>query len=74
MARSHGLAVGQPGLPEQPQVARDHRLAHAQRAGELGDRAVAVAEFLHDRPAVGVGEGLDGGGEFLHDQTTAACL
>jgi hypothetical protein len=39
-----------------------------------GDRAVAVDEFLHDGPAAGVGEGLDGGGEFLLDQAIAACL
>jgi len=75
MARSHGLAAGQPGLPEQPQVARDRRLADAQLAGEFGDRAVAVAEFLHDGPAAGVGEGLyGGGGEFWHGQIIAGCL
>jgi hypothetical protein len=68
------VGFDQPGLPEQPQVARDRRLADAQLAAELGDRAVALAEFLHDGPAVGVGEGLDGGGEFLPDQTVAACL
>ena len=61
MARSHGLAAGQPGLPEQPQVARDRRLADAQLAGELGDRAAAVTGFLRDRPAAGVEEGLGGG-------------
>jgi len=69
MARSHGLAVGRPGLPEQPQVARDRRLADAQLAGGPGHRAVAVAEFVRDGPAVGVGEGLYGG-EFLRGHSS----
>ena len=56
-------------------MARDRRLADARLAGELGGPAVAVAEFLHDGPAAGVGEGLyGGGGEFLHGQILAGCL
>jgi len=68
-----GWLPARPGLPERAQVARDRRLADARLAGELGGRAVAVAGFLRDRPAAGVGEGL-GGGWFVHRKAIAACL
>ena len=68
-----GWLPARPRLPEQAQVARDRRLADARLAGELGGRAVAVAGFLRDHPAAGVGEGL-GGGEFVHRKAIAACL
>jgi hypothetical protein len=58
-ARALRAVDDQPGVLEQPQVARDGGAADRQRVGELADRAVTLLEQLDDRAAVGVAERVE---------------
>ena len=55
-----GALAHQPGVLEQPQVARDRRSADRHRVGQLADRPVTGAEQPQDLAAVGVAERLEG--------------
>src|SRR5262249_31491459 len=63
-------ARDQAGLLQHLKVARDGRLGHRERRGELHHRSLAAGEAREDRPARRIGESGEGGVEAIGSQVS----
>ena len=56
-----GAHVDQAGVTQDPEVARDRRLAHRELPHEVSDRALALEQEIEDAATVGLGDDLERG-------------